>query len=168
VGDNIGGGTPGDGTVLLKLLLENGASSAVVVINDPEVAESAHAAGVGSTLEGRLGGKIDHWHGEAVRFKGVVEQISNGQFRGSGKDHFANLYGTEVNMGKTAVVNLGGVRVIVTSHKTPPGDLNQIRSQESNPNSSYHGGEIGCSFSRCVRADCRNDPRNKHSRPVFV
>jgi microcystin degradation protein MlrC len=133
VGDNIGGGTPGDGTVLLKILLENHASNAVVVINDAGVADLACKLGVGRPIETSLGGKIDRWHGEPVPINGIVEQITNGQFQVSGKDHFANLYGKEVNMGLSAVINCRGVRVIVTSRKTPPGDLNQLRSQGIEP-----------------------------------
>ena len=48
VGDNIGGGTPGDGTVLLAELLAQDAQEATVVIADAEAAKAAFAAGVGA------------------------------------------------------------------------------------------------------------------------
>ena len=50
VGDNIGGGTPGDGTVLLAELLAQGAQEATIVIADAEAAQAAFAAGVGATV----------------------------------------------------------------------------------------------------------------------
>ena len=56
VGDNIGGGTPGDGTVLLRELLAQGAKDAVMVIADPEAAARAIAAGVRNTVKLSVGG----------------------------------------------------------------------------------------------------------------
>jgi len=135
VGDNIGGGTPGDGTVLLQTLLDKGAEGAVVVIADEQAAATAYNAGIGSWLEMEVGGKHDCLHGDPVCLRCVVENISEGHFRISGKDHFANLYGNEVNMGLCAVVRCGRVRVLLTSKRTPPGDLNQIRSQGIEPTS---------------------------------
>ncbi len=133
VGDNVGGGTPGDGTVLLKALLEANAQEAVVVIADAEAAAQAHVVGEGSMLETVVGGKGDHFHGEPVPIHGIVEKITDGRFTISGRDHFASLYGASVNMGPCAVIRCGGVRVLVTSRKTPPGDLNQLRSQGIEP-----------------------------------
>ena len=59
VGDNIGGGTPGDGTVLLAELLAQEAQEATVVIADAEAARAAFAAGVGATVRLAVGGKTD-------------------------------------------------------------------------------------------------------------
>jgi microcystin degradation protein MlrC len=50
MGDNIGGGTPGDGTVLLAELLRQGAKHAVVVIADREAVEAANRAGVSAEI----------------------------------------------------------------------------------------------------------------------
>ena len=133
VGDNVGGGTPGDGTILLRHLLEAKAQDAVVVIADGEAVAQAQAAGEGKEISLMLGGKQDRWHGEPVQLRGRIEKISDGHFTISGRDHFANLYGNHVNMGPSAVIRCGGVRILVTSRKTPPGDLNQLRSQGIEP-----------------------------------
>ncbi len=133
VGDNVGGGTPGDGTILLTHLLEANAQDAVLVIADAEAAAQAHAAGEGRDISLKLGGKQDGWHGKPVQIQGNIEKISDGHFTISGKDHFANLYGNHVNMGASAVVRCGGVRILITTRKTPPGDLNQLRSQGIEP-----------------------------------
>ena len=47
VADNIGGGAPGDGTVLLQALLSGKAQAAVVTIADPEAVAMAIEAGTG-------------------------------------------------------------------------------------------------------------------------
>ena len=133
VGDNIGGGAPGDGTTLLQALLKAGAQEAVVVIADAGVAMQAHAAGQGAVIETALGGKQDGWHGDPVHIHGVVEGLTDGRFTVEGKDHFAGLYGAHVDMGPCAVIRCDGVRVLVTTHKTPPGNLNQLRSQGIEP-----------------------------------
>jgi microcystin degradation protein MlrC len=129
VGDNVGGGSPGDGTVLLRALLEAGAQDAVVVLADPEAVEQAVRAGLGATLEITVGGKHDRWHGEPVRVRGEVENLTDGRFTAEGKDHFANIYGQVVEMGRCAVLRYQGVRLLLTERKTPPGNLAQLRSQ---------------------------------------
>ncbi|MCZ7545701.1 MAG: M81 family metallopeptidase [Anaerolineae bacterium] len=70
VGDNVGGGSPGDGTVLLQALMEANAQDAVVVLADPGAVHHALQAGVGATIEMAVGGKHDHWHGERVQVRG--------------------------------------------------------------------------------------------------
>ncbi|WP_274381478.1 MlrC C-terminal domain-containing protein [Paenibacillus mesophilus] len=65
--DNPGAGTPGDGTYLLRAMLGRGLSEACFAfIYDPKTAEQAHAAGVGATIDIRLGGKTDDWHGSPL------------------------------------------------------------------------------------------------------
>ena len=49
LGDNVGGGTPGDGTTLLAELIRQQAQGAVLVIADPESVQICQAAGVGAT-----------------------------------------------------------------------------------------------------------------------
>ncbi|MEZ4496743.1 MAG: MlrC C-terminal domain-containing protein [Thermomicrobiales bacterium] len=66
VGDNIGGGTPGDGTVLLTELLRQKATGAVMIIADPEAVRACFAAGVDGIVETTVGGKTDNLHGGPV------------------------------------------------------------------------------------------------------
>ena len=57
--DNCGGGSPGDGTHLLRAMLAAKLDNACFgFIVDPEVADQAHRAGVGSTLHVNLGWQI--------------------------------------------------------------------------------------------------------------
>ncbi|MDP7631745.1 MAG: MlrC C-terminal domain-containing protein, partial [Candidatus Latescibacteria bacterium] len=45
------------------------------------------------------------------------------------KSHLASLVGRHVDMGPSAVVRHQGVRILLTTYKTPPMDLGQLRSQ---------------------------------------
>ncbi len=129
IGDNVGGGSPGDGTVLLSALLAAGAQDAVVVLADPEAVRQAWDAGVGAEIDLPVGGKADGWHGDPVPVRGVVENLTDGRFTTGGKDHFANIYGRAVEMGRCARLRCGGITLLLTERKTPPGDLEQLRSQ---------------------------------------
>lgn len=59
ISDNPGSGATGDGTHMLRRLLERKVEGvAAVIIYDPETVEQASSSGVGTTLKIRLGGKI--------------------------------------------------------------------------------------------------------------
>ena len=117
--DNTGGGAPGDGTHLLRVMLErNLPNSAYAYIYDPEVVRQAEAAGVGSTIHCRLGGKLDSRHGEPVEIDAYVKSISDGQQVNYAKMH----YGAIRNIGKTVCLVVGNVSVVVASLRTQPMD----------------------------------------------
>ncbi len=124
VGDNIGGGTPGDGTVLLAELLAQGAQEATVVIADREAVAVAIAAGVGATVRASVGGKVDRLHGEPVPIAGEVVRLGDGHWIHEGPENA----GVPAEMGDTAVVRVDGVNLVLTSRKSMPGDLQQLRS----------------------------------------
>ena len=66
--DNPGLGAPGDGTVALQAMIDANFRGGVVgVLFDPETTAQAHAEGVGSTIQVRLGGKTDDRHGSPVQ-----------------------------------------------------------------------------------------------------
>jgi microcystin degradation protein MlrC len=133
VGDNIGGGTPGDGTVVLAELLRQDAQRAVVVIADAEAAAQAGAAGVGSEVDLLVGGKVDRLHGDPVRMQGVVRSLHDGQWVHEGPENA----GVPVDSGPTAVVVAGGVTVVLTSLKTMPGDQQQLKSVGIEPTEQH-------------------------------
>lgn len=112
--DNPGAGTPGDGTHLLKALLDmNIEKSVFASIYDPAVAETAHRVGVGERIHVFLGGKIDPLHGEPLEVNAYVKTLSDGKFiqtHPMGK-------GQEIDLGKTARLQVGNVDVIVTSQR---------------------------------------------------
>ena len=124
VGDNIGGGTPGDGTALLAELLRQGARGVVMVIADRDAVAQAVAAGKGGIVETAVGGKTDAWHGEPVPVRGQVISISDGQWVHEGPE----WAGVPVEMGPTAVLQVDGVTLVLTAKPTAPGDLQQLKS----------------------------------------
>jgi microcystin degradation protein MlrC len=129
VGDNIGGGTPGDGTVLLAALLAQGAREATMVIADAEAAREVFAAGVGATVRLTVGGKTDRLHGEPVAVEGRVRLLSDGQWVHEGPEYA----GVPVDMGPTALLRCGGVNLVLTSRKSLPGDQQQLKAVGIDP-----------------------------------
>lgn len=110
--DNPGAGTPGDGTYLLKAMLDAQIEkSCFGNIYDPEVAELAHQAGAGAIIEVKLGGKTDKFHGEPLNVKAYVKSVTDGQFIQSSP----MAKGDRVNLGKSARLVINGVDVIVAS-----------------------------------------------------
>jgi microcystin degradation protein MlrC len=123
VADNIGGGTLGDGTVLLRELLAQRAPGAVVTLADPESVSAAIAAGVHHEVQIRAGGKSDSFHGDPVPLRGTVRLISDGVYTHRG----SYMPGLQVQMGRTAVIASGGVEIVVMERKAMPFDAEQLR-----------------------------------------
>ena len=124
VGDNIGAGTPGDGTVILKELIARGAQGAVVVIADSASVAAAAEVGVGRRVMLSVGGKTDGFHGEPVSLECYVKLISDGVFVNRGQMR----NGIKERMGRTAVVEHAGIKIVLTEIKSPPWNLEQLRS----------------------------------------
>jgi microcystin degradation protein MlrC len=122
VADNVGGGSSGDGTALLSELLAQGASGALSVIADPEIAAQAHRVGVGGTVTGTVGGKTDDLHGPPVLITGEVEALSDGEYVSGGTWGS----GLALSMGPTAWLVVDGVDLVVTTRPTPPFHVEQV------------------------------------------
>ncbi len=133
VGDNIGGGTPGDGTAILAELLRQGARKSVVVIADPEAVQLAHAAGAGSFVTLTVGGKVDRLHGDPVTIRGIVQYTGDGAWVHEGPENA----GVSVHHGPSAVIEAAGNLVVLESIKTAPGDLQQLRTVGIDPESQH-------------------------------
>lgn len=117
--DNTGGGAPGDSTEILQTFLDRKLrDAAILYIVDPDVAQKARAAGVGSRIETDVGGKSDPIQGPPVRMQPVVRAVSDGGFTYDGP-MYAGLTG---NMGPSAWLEQDGVHVVVvTAHEQPLG-----------------------------------------------
>lgn len=125
VADNPGSGGSTDATGLLRTMIEKDVSdAAVAVIYDPETVAQAEAAGVGSTIEVQLGGKVaPEVTGGPIGCTAYVKAITDGKFRNRDK----MCHGLLVNFGKCAVLQVGGIQVIVSSFRTQPWDLEVYR-----------------------------------------
>ncbi len=132
--DNIGAGAPGDGTGVLRELLAHRVERSLVVLNDPRaVAELAEVA-VGGTRTVDVGGRGSRLDPGPVRLEVTLLSRSDGIFELEDRQsHLASMSGTRFDMGPCAVVKSGAVTLLLTSRKTPPFDLGQLRSQGLEP-----------------------------------
>ena len=74
--DNPGGGAPSDSTVVLAELLHRGVTEAALgIMWDPMVVEIAKSAGVGATLDVRLGGKMGPASGDPLDLRVEVMAV---------------------------------------------------------------------------------------------
>ena len=128
--DNIGGGGPGDTTGLLRALLKYRIENAAVVINDPEAAAALSRIDIGERMRLPIGGKGSSFDEGPVPLEVELLFRSDGHFQLEDKQsHLASISGTSINMGPCATVRHGGIRILLTSRRTPPFDLGQLRSQ---------------------------------------
>ncbi|WP_313891080.1 M81 family metallopeptidase [Psychrobacillus sp.] len=113
--DNPGGGTPGDGTFLLRQLIDSNLESACFgYIYDPETVRKVSKAGVGATVNIVLGGKTDSLHGEPIETEAYVKSITDGRFIQTSPME----KGTHVNLGLSVRVQCNGIDVIICSVKS--------------------------------------------------
>ena len=112
--DNPGGGGYSDSTELLRALLEAGVRGiAIANIADVETMRAAHAAGVGATIDVRLGGKTGPEFGGPIELTARVRALTDGRFNFEGP----MLRGQAVDMGPTAVLEAPGLIVVVTGSR---------------------------------------------------
>lgn len=125
MGDNVGGGGPGDGTLLAQALLDRNVQGTLVCLCDPAAAEQARAAGTGAAVNLSVGGKTDVLHGSPLVLHARVRSLHDGKFAESDVRHGGKH---AYDMGPSAVVEAGGLTVLIHSIRTPPFSLNQILS----------------------------------------
>jgi microcystin degradation protein MlrC len=113
--DNPGGGGPGDGTHLLRAMLDAKLEDACFgFIHDPETVSQAHDAGVGATIKIRLGGKKEPLHGEPIEAEAYVKCLTDGRFI----QQSPMGRGRRVDLGRMARLVIDGIDVIVSTIRT--------------------------------------------------
>jgi microcystin degradation protein MlrC len=131
LGDNVGGGSAGDGTVLLEELLRQQANGFVVVVHAPAAVAKAQAVGVGGAFEATVGGAVDRLHGDPVHVCGTVKLLHDGKWTETEARHGGRR---ENDQGPTAVIDLGnGSTLVLNSFRTPPFSLGQLTSVGIDP-----------------------------------
>jgi len=126
VGDNVGGGSAADSTVLLEEALRLGIGNMLIILKDPEAVQACAQAGVGAQVSLRVGGKTDDMHGRPVPIQGTVRTLSDGHFV---EDRPMHGGGRFFYQGVTAVVETEQEHTIVlTSLSTAPVSLEQVLS----------------------------------------
>ena len=121
--DNVGGGAPGDGTALLRAMIEADAQDAACVIWDPIAAAEAARIGVGGRYRGAVGGRTLEPQGPPAMVDGTITFAGDIRYR---RDS-TWMTGQPANMGLVATIRSGGVSIIVSSERTMPFDTLHLR-----------------------------------------
>lgn len=119
--DNPGSGGIADTPNLLRTLLdaELQEKSVFAFLHDTDLVERCHREGVGARFTAQLGAKKTKAYGESiVREIAVVKLVVDCRFRNSGPMN----HGVEIFFGKTAVVRVGNLSIILTSACKSPSD----------------------------------------------
>ena len=145
--DNPLSGGVGDTTGLLRALLNHGVHQPTVFAFfwDPDLAARCRA---GERVQVNLGARLSDVWGPPVALQGEVERVTEGRFRNAGPME----KGLEVNLGRTAVLRTGELRIIVTSSCQAPNDVEYFR---------LHGIEIQQMKLVCAKA-------KNHFRAAFT
>lgn len=131
MGDNIGGGSAGDSTIILHELLHQKADGWVVVLADPDAVRQCVQAGIGAKVSMLVGGKQDDLHGAPVEVHGHIKCLHDGKYVEIEPRHGGQRY---YDQGLTAVLELDGSNkispnlVILTTERQVPFSLNQLLS----------------------------------------
>jgi microcystin degradation protein MlrC len=124
MGDNAGGGSPADGTILAQLLIERQIAGSFVCLYDPIAVQTAEAAGVGKRIRLVMGGKTDALHGPPIASEVEILSFHDGQFTETKPRHGG---ATRFHQGRTALVKTDtGLTVMLTSRRQPPFSLSQL------------------------------------------
>jgi microcystin degradation protein MlrC len=122
--DNPGAGGDSDTTGMLRALVRNKATRAAIgAIYDPASAKAAHEAGIGATVTLALGGKSGISGDAPFEATFIVETLSDGKFVAPGP-YFG---GRDMDMGPSAALRIGDIRVVVSSHKAQLADQAMFR-----------------------------------------
>jgi len=115
VADNPGAGGGGNTVSLLMALLNAGTQGVLLgVFTDPALAQEAHALGVGATFSATFNrNHADDVFAPALSHTATVTALSDGRFRGQR----GMVKGSQLEMGPSALLDLGGVRVAVISRR---------------------------------------------------
>ena len=130
VADNPGGGGSGDGTVVLKTLLDMEAKDVgFALIKDPEAVDEAIKTGVGGMVTMMVGGKTDKFHGPPIKITGRVRTITDGVFIHKGPMGT----GSKGEIGRSVVLQVNGVELIISELKMAPNDPEIFRRHGIEP-----------------------------------
>jgi len=115
--------------VLLDELIRQNAQGALVLLCDPAAVEACAAVGVRNRLTLTVGAKCDRHHGDPLRITGTVRLLADGIYQNVGPMRD----GVMEDQGRTAVVDTGGVLLVLTERRMPMWNLQQLRSLGIDP-----------------------------------
>ncbi|KJS19918.1 MAG: microcystin LR degradation protein MlrC-like protein [Hoeflea sp. BRH_c9] len=109
--DNAGGGAPADATFLLRAMIERGMRSiATGIFWDPIAVRICKEAGIGATLQLRLGGKCGPMSGDPLDLTVTVRNIADAMTQ-----RFGELPSP---MGQTVWVEADGIDIVINDNRS--------------------------------------------------
>jgi microcystin degradation protein MlrC len=130
MGDNIGGGSPGNSIMLLKALENDTSLSSFCCIFDPTAVNIASAYKVDDTFNLNIQGTVGEENVDYT-LKVTLTQLNEGRFTEEQPRHGGQLH---YDMGKTAVVRTEkGNTLMLTSLRVPPFSLRQLTTFDITP-----------------------------------
>lgn len=118
--DNPGGGGYGDGTRLLKAMIDANVKDAIFgLLYDPVAVRTCVEQGLGAHVVVAIGGKIDTRYGEPIPVTGHVVAVTDGGLTLQGP----MMAGSRISMGPTVVLRVGGIDIFLTSGRFQLYDL---------------------------------------------
>ena len=127
MGDNVGGGSPGDGTLLAAALARAGVR-ALACLYDAHTVVECDRKGAGATITSPVGGRHDAALGPPLRMPLRVLSLHDGVFPEPQPRHGGM---TRYDMGRTAIVETTGgdappLTLMLTSRRITPTSLRQL------------------------------------------
>jgi microcystin degradation protein MlrC len=130
-GDNVGGGSAGDGTTIGHEILRRGGPRTFICLYDPDAVDQLSELGPGARSRLTCGGKQDDRHGSPLELDVTVRGHYDGRFTEAEIRHGGQ---TAYDMGATVVVDSDvGLTLQLTSKRIVPFSLNQLLSCAIDP-----------------------------------
>src|SRR5206468_3963478 len=123
MGDNVGGGSPGDGTSLALEIHSRKLPKSFVCLCDPDSVAQAQTTGQSSVRHFCVGGKVDT-SAPPLECEATVVGLFDGRF-----DELQPRHGgfTHMDQGPTAVIRTDyGLTIMLTTRRLPPFSLRQL------------------------------------------
>lgn len=133
VGDNVGGGGPGDSTVILAAAVREKVGGIVVVLMDPQAVEGMAGRGIGERVHVAVGGRSAEQDGSPVDLDAVLVGRSNGRYEEPKMAHGGLRYFDAGPM--VALRTDDGVTVVLTSKLVQPITPHQLAAVGLDPGS---------------------------------
>jgi len=122
--DNPGAGGDSDTMGMLRALIECRAERAAFgIVADADAAQAAHHAGIGRDIEIALGGRSGIEGDAPMRARFRVEALADGKVTCTGPFY----RGAHMDLGLSAQLRIGGIRIVVATHKTQLADQQLYR-----------------------------------------
>ncbi|GIE99938.1 M81 family metallopeptidase [Paractinoplanes rishiriensis] len=128
VADNVGGGSPGDGTAMLHALARQRVSGAVAVLWDPGAVDRIFGV-TGDAVVVQAGGHSDPAMGPPFLAEGRVRRYDGVTYLRSG----SYMRGQRVDMGRVAVVQAPIGEIVLTERRVVPFDDDHLAAVEVRP-----------------------------------